>query len=183
MRGEIRLVHIEGLVLNQRAAGIVEVALPLGDGGVGEESAARNREALDRLLQAVLGRFDIPVRERGAPGEQQRFARRARQRGDAFERLARLLQRHTIVSRERALEPHLSEHAIQPRVVVVALERGTQREDRGVPPVRTRMGEPDGDLPRDEAAVEPGEHLQLLELIGAPIEIRIEIRQLFANGD
>ena len=42
---------------------------------------------------------------------------------------------------------------------------------------------PTRDLPLDVIAIEPGEHLQLLELVAAAAERAVEVRELFARGD
>ena len=46
---------------------------------------------------------------------------------------------------------------------------------------RARVRQADGDLPLDVIAVEAGEHLQLLELVGAPIDGAVQVRELFAR--
>ena len=48
---------------------------------------------------------------------------------------------------------------------------------------RTCLGETDGDLALDMIAIEPRNHLQLIELVGAPVLRRVQVRELFARSD
>src|SRR5262249_33087832 len=121
--------------------------------------------------------------QRGASRQKQRLRSRARARRDPIERLARLAQIDAIVFHEGALEPDLAEGSIEQRVVLSALERGAERQDRAIPVMRARVRQAARDLAGDAIAIEAGEHLQLLELIGLPPELAVEIGQLLARDD
>ena len=127
----------------------------------------------------MLGAVDVAFLQQRAAVERQHFAGRRRARGDALERLARLAQEGAIVA--RPLQPDLAERAVDLRLVRAALERAAQRQDGEIPVAGARLRETDRHLTRDVIAIEAGDHLQLIELLGVSIERAVQIRELFAR--
>ena len=172
-------LDVSAAVLNQRASRGVEVVLLLGRRRVEEKRRRLDRVARRRLLERPLGGVGLAGLEQRAPVQRQRLARGARARCHALERLAGLAEECRVVA--RALQPDLAERAVDLGFGRMALERAAEREHRQIPVAAARVRHADGDLPLDAIAVEAGEHLQLLELLGAAVRRAVQVGQLFAR--
>src|SRR5262249_21170991 len=122
----------------------------------------------------------VAVGERRLAGEHQCLARRTRACGDRFERFARLPELDAVVARAGALEPYLPERLIK-KWIARALERAAEREDGRIPSPGTRIRQAERDVARGVPAVEPGEQLQLFDLLGSAVEPGQQIRQFLAR--
>ena len=164
-----RVVGDERAVVDQRVAGRLEVVLALGGGRVEQERRRIDGEAGGRLLQRALGasrlRHPAAARDRRATSVS---LVAAGPDADALERLERLAERRRD---RRALRgrpatpgrarrrPAAGRACARARVPSVSTAR--------IGVARARVGQADRDLTLDVVAVEAGEHLQLLEFVGA----------------
>ena len=69
----------------------------------------------------------------------------------------------------RPFQPHLAQRPVDFRLVRIALERAAQREHRQIPMAGAGVRHADRNLPLHMIAVESGQQLELLDLVGAPV--------------
>ena len=174
------VVRRQAAVLNQRLPRRLEVILS------SRRSSRRARAPADRsgsvespaAARARRRRRRRPAAARGRRASASRWSPRGstpRARAPS-----RALLRKARSSRGRSSQTWPSA-PVDLRLVRAALERAAQRQHGEIPVAGARLGQADGDLSRDVIAIEAGDHLQLIELLGVAVERAVEIRELLAR--
>jgi hypothetical protein len=102
---------------------------------------------------------------------------------DSFESLERFVEGRAIVSRLGIFQPDSSQRLVDDRLIRRPLERRAKGDDGGLRVTGTGLSQPDSDLAFDVVAIQAGNDLKLIELVGAPVLRGVEIGQLFARGN
>ncbi len=177
-----RVVGRQRPVVDERTPGRAEVILAFGRRGVQEKRRRLDRKVHGGLQQCLLGPIELVVPQQCPAEEREGRARGRRPGSDSFERLERFVEGRAIVPRLRILQPDPSQRLVDDGLIRRPLEGCTKGDDGGLRVAGTCLSQPHRDLALDVVAIQTGEDLKLIELVGAPVLRRIEIGQFFARG-